>query len=94
MNTGAKLIAKERTRQIRKEGWRAEHDDTHCKGELARAARCYLAPKLKEDSETPREWPWDIEWWKPSDDKIKNLVRAGALIAAEIDRLKRNKFPR
>lgn len=36
-------------------------------------------------------WPWDAVWWKPSDDPIKNLVRAGALIAAEIDRLQRNK---
>lgn len=32
-------------------------------------------------------WPWDMKWWKPSDDPIKNLVKAGALIAAEIDRL-------
>lgn len=34
-------------------------------------------------------WPWDPEWWKPSDDPIRNLVKAGALIAAEIDRLQR-----
>lgn len=32
-------------------------------------------------------WPWDAKWWKPSDDPIKNLVKSGALIAAEIDRL-------
>jgi len=32
-------------------------------------------------------WPWDMEWWKPEYDPIKNLVKAGALIAAEIDRL-------
>ena len=35
------------------------------------------------------EWPWDSEWWKPSSNPVKNLVRAGALIAAEIDRLMR-----
>lgn len=34
-------------------------------------------------------WPWDYKWWKPSDDPIKNLVKAGALIAAEIDRLQK-----
>lgn len=34
-------------------------------------------------------WPWATDWWKPSDDPITNLVRAGALIAAEIDRLLR-----
>lgn len=34
-------------------------------------------------------FPWAEEWWKPSDDPIRNLVKAGALIAAEIDRLLR-----
>jgi hypothetical protein len=32
-------------------------------------------------------WPWEPEGWKPSDDPIRNLVKAGSLIAAEIDRL-------
>lgn len=34
----------------------------------------------------PREWPWD-DGWDPSPDAIRNLEKAGALIAAEIDRL-------
>lgn len=34
-------------------------------------------------------FPWDEEWWKPSDDPIRNLVKAGALIVAEIERLQR-----
>lgn len=34
-------------------------------------------------------WGWSLDWWKPSDDPIRNLVKAGALIAAEIDRLQR-----
>jgi hypothetical protein len=34
-------------------------------------------------------WPWDEKWWKPSTNPIRNLVKAGALIAAEIDRLQR-----
>lgn len=33
-------------------------------------------------------WPWP-DAWKPSDDPIRNFVRAAALIAAEIDRLQR-----
>ena len=33
------------------------------------------------------DWPWAKKWWKPSDDPVRNLVKAGALIAAEIDRL-------
>ena len=35
----------------------------------------------------PRRWPWEGEWWKPSGDRIRDLEKAGALIAAEIDRL-------
>lgn len=44
------------------------------------------------------EWPWDYEWWKPSlgpdgvvrkEDAIRMLEKAGALLAAEIDRLLR-----
>lgn len=40
----------------------------------------------------PRQWPasWHASWWKPKD-RIRDLVRAGALIAAEIDRLQRAK---
>lgn len=38
----------------------------------------------------PRIWPWDPEWWKPTPrNRIRELVKAGALIAAEIDRLQR-----
>jgi hypothetical protein len=41
----------------------------------------------------PSSWPWDYDWWKPSDDPIRNLTKAGALIAAEIDRLNRLRHP-
>lgn len=38
----------------------------------------------------PLGWPWDDEDWKPTpDDRVRELVKAGALIAAEIDRLQR-----
>lgn len=33
-------------------------------------------------------WPWDRAWWKPKD-RRRDLVRAGALIVAEIERLDR-----
>jgi len=36
----------------------------------------------------PPIWPWEKSWWKPTpNDRVKELVKAGALIAAEIDRL-------
>lgn len=37
--------------------------------------------------EVPVDWPWDEDWWKPTPDPIRNLVKAGALVAAELDRL-------
>lgn len=33
-------------------------------------------------------WPWERKWWKPADTR-RNLVKAGALIIAEIERLDR-----
>lgn len=37
-----------------------------------------------------RMWPWAQEWWKPKS-KRRDLVRAGALILAEIERMDRQK---
>src|SRR5437870_10325274 len=94
MKTGIELIAEERARQIADEGWTPKHDDEHCNGELAEAAACYAfessrhAHMGRPTRHPPPDWPWDDEWWKPKD-QIRDLVRAGALIAAEIDRLQR-----
>jgi hypothetical protein len=93
LETGIELIADERSRQVSQEGWTPEHDDEHSTGELAQAALCYAkyAELQGRSSEQwfERDWPWDETWWKPSPDPIRNLVKAGALIAAEIDRLQR-----
>jgi hypothetical protein len=96
---GVGLIWHERLRQISVEGWTAAHDDLHEDCELLDAAICYagLAGSQLLDGDGGREaadklpevWPWDRAWWKPSPDPIRNLVKAGALIAAEIDRLQR-----
>jgi hypothetical protein len=90
---GAALIARERLRQIQKEGWTIEHDDTHRKGELLDAGLCYIYAAINVGHPAmlapPREWPWDRQDWKPSDDRLKNIVRAGALFAAEADRILR-----
>lgn len=100
---GTDLIAQERYRQISDEGWTPEHDDKHDYGQLAAAAMCYTQVTLirmtyKANASAEREsetiathWPWDESWWKPSPDAVRNLVKAGALIAAEIDRLQRLK---
>jgi len=92
---GVELIAAERARQIAMEGWTPEHDDNHDNAELADAARCYIrqssCPEKFTRGQSPFIWPWEACWWKPSPDPVRNLVKAGALIAAEIDRLQRLK---
>lgn len=86
-------IAAERRRQVEVEveGWTPEHDDSHRRGEMALAAACYAAPKFVGFAGAAfgaLPWPWDRSWWKPRDVR-RNLVRAGALIVAEIERLDR-----
>lgn len=46
---------------------------------------------MQKEFIVPRLWPesWSATWWKPSEDTMRNLEKAGALIAAEIDRLAR-----
>lgn len=87
------MIAAERQRQIEEEGWAPEHDAAHVDDELALAAACYALPaysRHRYETETePHHWPWQASFWKPTpDDRVRELVKAGALIAAEIDRLK------
>lgn len=86
--TGVEMIEAERERQISSEGWTFEHDDDHAEGELALAAQCYVMESV-QPGEGYALWPWESRWWKPSNDPIRNLVKAGALIAAEIDRVQR-----
>lgn len=100
-------IRAERKRQISQEGWTTEHDDErHSKGQLADAAACYayfsavpeavreieaLCPGQASSVEVVRRaWRWNWEWWKPKDPR-RDLIRAAALIVAEIERLDRAK---
>lgn len=98
---GIEIIAAERRRQIDEEKWSAENDDKHINGSLATAAACYAIPEsirefkhMGTKSQCPRLWPWDSEWWKPCpNNRIRELAKAGALIAAEIDRKLRHLSP-
>jgi len=95
-------ITAERRRQVEQEGWSDEHDDSHRDGEMSRAAACYAAHASAFQNASietyriigPRSdyynfgWPWSREWWKPKDPR-RDLVRAAALIVAEIERLDR-----
>jgi hypothetical protein len=107
MNTltkAAQDVLAERQRQVEVEGWGAAHDDVHHNGELGAAAACYASPHRAfkavtfvgrgyEPITSYRDlWPWRDEWWKPKDRRA-DLVRAGALILAEIERLDRAALP-
>lgn len=81
---GAALISHERARQQIEEGYGQTHDDDHELGELGYAAAAYA---IEDGNLFPSSWNRDH--WKPSDDHVRNLEKAGALIAAEIDRILR-----
>ncbi|TXN24008.1 hypothetical protein [Methylobacterium sp. WL9] len=115
----ARNVLAERRRQVEAEGWTPEHDDTHSKGEMVRAAANYAAmsgmilangandcdrtfgPPLSGlgysagwdyHLQTTLDWPWSRQWWKPGPVRPM-LVKAGALILAEIERLDRASLP-
>ncbi|MGR0183189.1 hypothetical protein [Azospirillum aestuarii] len=86
-------ITHERLRQIEQEGWTPEHDDKHGNGEMATAAACYVlngadSPNPAPPNAYPTWWPWVARWWKPKD-RRRDLIRAAALLVAEIERLDR-----
>ncbi len=99
-------IADERSRQQAVEGYDIIHDDQHDMGEMAIAAACYALPEdvrsPKAESEGPISvsihlraflWPWQESDWRPTrNDRIRELVKAGALIVAEIERLQREEY--
>lgn len=90
MKTGIELIAEERQRQVDREGYTLKHDDTHDQGEMAISAGCYALYGLVSNDNLEKLWPFGSCEFKPKN-RVADLVRAGALIAAEIDRLQRLK---
>ena len=93
-------IAFERQRQIEGEGFDEERDDRlHTPGDLCAAGGCYAQQAagtmndqhIVHPSRTPPIfWPWDADWWKPKDAET-DLVRAAALIVAELERIARTR---
>jgi hypothetical protein len=98
-------VAVERWRQVRQKGFDAAHDDDeHLGGELTRAAIAYAAhasvalslgqkwgPKMAvtyAGHKAPGTWPWERAWWKPVSPR-RDLLRAAALLIAEIEKIDR-----
>lgn len=94
METGIELIAEERQEQINKHGWTLEHDSNE---HSAQELRIVAVRALTFDDKPPKEGRYtarniDCDW-EDTEDKIcskpykERLIIAGALIAAEIDRI-------
>lgn len=94
--SGIDLIREERRRQRSRakngESYSLRHDDDHDAGEIASAAAVYAMPPVVRDRNqdlvsilTPSGWYLKLN----TGDRVRELVKAGALIAAEIDRLQR-----
>lgn len=83
---GVKIINTERIRQLNK--WGTNHDDGHCSGEMPieAAKLCCSGTCAKVYGSSDTDWGLVK---KHENDRIKQLAIAGALIAAEIERLKR-----
>jgi len=98
--SGVHIIAKERKRQIEELKFDYSNDSLYANNQLAQAAAWYSFDDetrnqfLKSNEEIEEEfgfrigeiWPWKQSYFKPTpDDRIKELAKAGALIAAQID---------
>lgn len=100
----ARDVLAERARQIVVEGYTARHDDGHRDGEIGRAAVAYALRAMKlyqipiylareMNDIIAAIWPWDRSVFKPTgkpNSVRRSLVKAGALILAEIDRMDRS----
>lgn len=87
----ARSVLAERARQIAAEGYTPEQDDGYNPGVLALHGglyACHAYDNLTK-KRAPEGWQWDAKWWKSKDPR-SNLVKAGALILAEIEPLDRS----
>jgi hypothetical protein len=85
-------VIAERVRQVTDEGYTPEHDDAHDDGTLSEAAAVYVLDALDYGTQTTGNlaiWnAWGVKWFKPKGLRA-DLVRAAALIIADIERLDR-----
>lgn len=99
MSKAIEDVLAERIRQIESEGWHPAHDNAHRQGQLAGAAACYAMNNLSFTIPNVALghsvammvkdlWPWAASWWKPTDHR-RDLVKAAALLIAEIERIDR-----
>lgn len=88
LNSAARAVVAERQRQVKAEGYSLYRDDLYANGEMAEAAATYASLAGKPGSSSTG-WPWGQHTFKPSADRRRDLVKAAALLLAEIERLDR-----
>ena len=76
-------VVRERYRQLE-----LGYDATNDRGELAKAAACYALNAASPLTLRFSSWPWEAESWNPTTPR-RDLIKAAALILAEIERLDR-----
>jgi hypothetical protein len=86
---GISYIKRERDRQKNEEGFSVDGDLEYKNNELTSAAIVYAATEEQRHGfhDLLGLWPFNDSWLKLSPkDRIKELSKAGALMAADIDR--------
>lgn len=94
------LCLRERRRQVEFYGVTEEADRLRQNGmQLSKGALCFIKQALLMQSHgggaAPgrpfQEWPWAAETWNPPHTKEEALVKAMALLGAELDRIMANR---
>jgi len=83
---GIDLIREEREKQIVKHNYDRNHDNSHRNKELLFGALAYLKSSIYGTEVGRKDWPFENKYWHP-EGYIDCLKKAGAFIAAELDRL-------
>ena len=90
MKTGIEQISEERVKQITKHGYTAYHDTGYKNNELLFGALTYLKKAMWDNGFNEEEtWPFEKQYFN-DEGYVENLKKAGAFIAAELDRLNIN----
>ncbi|MGX6566819.1 hypothetical protein [Cupriavidus necator] len=102
VSSAARDVLAERRRQIEAEGYDPEHDDAHGCGEIAAMAALYAMPPAVRNwcaestgyGATFGEAILPHGWAAKLGGRRRELVKAGALILAEIERIDRASAPK
>lgn len=94
MKTGTELIQEERNKQIAKYGYTPGHDAGYKNKELLMGALSYLKRAIGDENcmiatTSTEDWPFDMKNFN-DEGYVESLKKAGAFIAAELDRLQVN----